>query len=277
MLQRKLINKYYSKEWFEMGRVDGRVAIITGSTYGIGEAIARVLAKEGAVSIITGRSREEGKKVVEAINSAGGRSEYYPLDVTDEKRIEEVSKAVYEKYGRIDILVNNAGVAGPNKPTHEYARAEWEWVFDVNVTGAFLCTKYVVPYMQKQKSGNIVYISSIYGIIGAPDLPAYHATKAANRVMAKIDALLYAKDNIRVNSVHPGFIWTPLVENFLQEQCNKSGLSCEELKKQLDSKHPIGHIGEPDDIAYGVLYLASDEAKFVTGSELIIDGGYTAT
>ena len=260
-----------------MGRVDGRVAIITGSTYGIGEAIARVLAKEGALSIITGRSREEGRQVVEAINSAGGRSEYYPLDVTDEKRIEEVSKAVYEKYGRIDILVNNAGVAGPNKPTHEYARAEWEWVFDVNVTGAFLCTKYVVPYMQRQKSGNIVYISSIDGIIGSPDLPAYHATKAANRVMAKIDALLYAKDNIRVNSVHPGFIWTPLVDNFLQEQCNKSGLSCEELKKQLDAKHPIGHIGEPDDIAYGVLYLVSDEAKLVTGSELIRDGGYTAT
>lgn len=260
-----------------MGRVEGNVAIVTGSTYGIGEAIARVLAKEGAVSIITGRSREEGRKVVEGIASVGGRAEYYPMDVTDEKRIEVVTKAVYEKYGRIDILVNNAGVAGPNKPTHEYARGEWVWVFDVNVTGAFLCTKYVVPYMQKQKSGNIVYISSIYGIIGAPDLPAYHATKAANRVMAKIDALLYAKDNIRVNSVHPGFIWTPLVENFLKDQCGKSGLSCEELKKQLDSKHPIGHIGEPDDIAYGVLYLVSDEAKFVTGSELIIDGGYTAT
>jgi NAD(P)-dependent dehydrogenase (short-subunit alcohol dehydrogenase family) len=95
--------------------------------------------------------------------------------------------------------------------------------------------------------------------------------------MAKIDALLYAKDNIRVNSVHPGFIWTPMVENFLKDQCGKSGLNCEDLKKQLDSKHPIGHIGEPDDIAYGVPYLVSDEAKFVTGSELIIDGGYTAT
>lgn len=139
------------------------------------------------------------------------------------------------------------------------------------------CTKYVVPYMQKRKEGNIVYIFSIYGIVGAPDLPAYHASKAANRVMAKIDALLYAKDNIRVNSVHPGFIWTPMVENFLKEQCGKQGLSCKEPKKQLDSKHPIGHIDEPDDIAYGVLYLVSDEAKFVTGSELIIDGGYTAT
>jgi len=260
-----------------MGRVEGKVAIVTGSTYGIGEAIVRVLAREGAISIITGRSQKEGTKIVEDIIRAGGKAEYYPLDVTDEKRIEEVAKAVYEKYGKIDILVNNAGVAGPNKPTHEYTRVEWEWVFDVNVTGAFLCTKYVVPFMQRQKSGNIVYISSIYGIIGAPDLPAYHATKAANRVMAKIDALLYAKDNIRVNSVHPGFIWTPLVENFLKDQCDKSGMSCEELKKQLDSKHPIGHIGEPDDIAYGVLYLVSDEAKFVTGSELIIDGGYTAT
>jgi NAD(P)-dependent dehydrogenase (short-subunit alcohol dehydrogenase family) len=259
-----------------MGRIDGRVAIVTGSTYGIGEAIARVLAREGAVSIITGRSEDEGKRVVDDIVQAGGRAEYHPLDVTDEKMVEGVARSVYEKYGKIDILVNNAGIAGPNKPTHEYERSEWEWVFDVNVTGAFLCTKHVVPYMQKQKSGNIVYISSIYGIIGAPDLPAYHATKAANRVMAKIDALLYAKENIRVNSVHPGFIWTPLVENFLQEQCSKSEMSCEELKGELDSKHPIGHIGEPDDIAYGVLYLVSDEAKFVTGTELIIDGGYTA-
>jgi len=259
-----------------MGRIDGRVAIVTGSTYGIGEAIARALAREGAVSIITGRSEDQGKRVVDEIVRAGGRAEYHPLDVTDEKMVEGVARSVYDKYGKIDILVNNAGIAGPNKPTHEYERSEWEWVFDVNVTGAFLCTKHVVPYMQKQKSGNIVYISSIYGIIGAPDLPAYHVTKAANRVMAKIDALLYAKENIRVNTVHPDFIWTPLVENFLQEQCSKSEMSCEELKGELDSKHPIGHIGEPDDIACGVLYLVSDEAKFVTGTELIIDGGYTA-
>lgn len=260
-----------------MRRVEGRVAIVTGSTYGIGEAIARVLAAEGAISIITGRSADEGRRCVEEIRKAGGSAEYYPLDITDEKRVDEVVKAVAEKYGKIDILVNNAGIAGPNKPTHEYTREEWENVFNVNVTGAFLCTKYVVPYMKKQRSGNIVYISSIYGIIGAPDVPAYHATKAANRVMAKIDALLYARDNIRVNSVHPGFIWTPMVENFLKEQSGKSGLSVEELKGMLDERHPIGHIGEPEDIAFGVLYLVSDQAKFVTGSELIIDGGYTAT
>ena len=260
-----------------MKRVEGKVAIVTGSTYGIGEAIAKVLAANGAFSVITGRSKDEGERCVKEIVSKGGRAEYHPLDVTDEKRVEAVARTVYENHGKIDILVNNAGISGPNKPTHEYTRQEWEQVFNVNVTGAFLCTKYVVPFMQRHRSGNIVYISSIYGIIGAPDVPAYHATKAANRVMAKIDALLYARDNIRVNSVHPGFIWTPMVENFLKEQSEKSGLSADELRAALDSRHPIGHIGEPEDIANGVLYLVSDDAKFVTGSELIIDGGYTTT
>jgi NAD(P)-dependent dehydrogenase (short-subunit alcohol dehydrogenase family) len=260
-----------------MERVKDKVVIVTGSTYGIGEAIAKVLAKEGAISIVTGRTEKDGSRVVEEIKASGGEAEYYSLDVTDEMKVKAVASAVYDKYGKIDILVNNAGIAGPNKPTHEYTREEWEQVFNVNVTGAFLCTKHVVPYMQKQKSGNIIYISSIYGIVGAPDVPAYHATKAANRVMAKIDALLYARDNIRVNSVHPGFILTPMVENFLKEQSAKTGISINELRKSLDAMHPIGHIGEPKDIAYGVLYLVSDEAKFVTGSELIIDGGYTTT
>jgi NAD(P)-dependent dehydrogenase (short-subunit alcohol dehydrogenase family) len=259
----------------EKSRLEDRVAIVTGSTYGIGESIAKVLADEGATSIITGRTVEEGERVAEEIRAAGGSAEYYPLDVTDEKRVAEVVKAVYDKYGEINVLVNNAGIAGPNKPIHEYTRQEWERVFDVNVTGAFLCSKYVVPFMKKSGGGSIVYISSIYGIVGAQDVPAYHATKAANRIMAKTGALFYAKDNIRVNSIHPGFIWTPMVENFLKGQSEKLGVSVEELRKGLDSEHPIGHIGEPNDIAYGVLYLVSDEAKFVTGSELVIDGGYT--
>ncbi|MDD2836097.1 MAG: glucose 1-dehydrogenase [Methanothrix sp.] len=260
-----------------MGLLTGKVAIVTGSTRGIGEATAKLLAKEGAISIITGRTEDAGEKVAQEIISSGGKAEYHNLDITDEQNVKKVIDAVYNKYGRLDILVNNAGITGPNKPTHEYSKEEWENVFRVNVTGPFLCTKYVVPYMQKENGGNIVYISSIYGIVGAPDVPAYHATKAAIRIMAKIDALLYTKDNIRVNSIHPGYIWTSMVQNFIRDQSKKTGLGIEEIKKNMDSMQPIGHIGEPIDIAYGVLYLVSSEAKFVTGSELVIDGGYTAT
>ncbi len=260
-----------------MGLLNGKIAIITGSTRGIGEATARLLAREGAVSIITGRSEDDGQKVAQEIVSSGGKAEYHNLNVADEQNVKEVIDSVYKKYGSVDILVNNAGTTGPNKPTHEYTVEEWEKVFKVNVTGSFLCTKYAVPYMKKGEGGNIIYISSIYGIVGTPSVPAYHATKAAVRIMAKIDALLYAKDNIRVNSVHPGYIETSMVQDFIEAQSRKTGLSIDELKKDMDSMQPIGHIGESMDIAYGVLYLVSNGAKFVTGSELVIDGGYTAT
>ncbi|MFH1335335.1 MAG: SDR family oxidoreductase, partial [Candidatus Zixiibacteriota bacterium] len=135
----------------------------------------------------------------------------------------------------------------------------------------FFCTKHAIPYLKKSSGGSIINLSSIYGIVSSPDVPPYHASKGAVRIMTKTDAFLYAKDKIRVNSVHPGFIWTPMVENYAKSQGN-----VEEVRKMLDSLHPIGHVGEPDDIAYGILYLASDESKFITGSELVIDGGYTA-
>ncbi len=170
------------------------------------------------------------------------------------------------------MLVNNAGIAGANKPTDELTEAEWDQVMDINVKGVFFCTKYVIPYMRDAGGGSIINLSSIYGLISAPDVPAYHASKGAVRLMTKTDALLYAKEQIRVNSVHPGYIWTPLVEE-LGEQSEEG---VEGFRKHLDSLHPVGHVGEPDDIAYGIVYLASDESKFVTGSELVIDGGYTA-
>lgn len=258
------------------GRVSGKVAVITGSTYGIGKAIAEVLAEEGATVIITGRSKEKGRNVAENIREDGGKAEYMYLDVTKEEVVKDLFDAVHEKYNDLDILVNNAGINGPNKPTHHYTQEEWDRVFDVNVKGAFLCTKYAVPYLKMEGGGTIIYMSSIYGIVGAPDVPAYHATKAALRNMAKIDALIYAEDNIRVNSVHPGFIWTPMVEGYLEEQAENLDKTAAQLRDDLAARHPIGHIGEPEDIAYGVLYLVSDEAKFVTGSELVIDGGYTA-
>jgi NAD(P)-dependent dehydrogenase (short-subunit alcohol dehydrogenase family) len=254
-----------------MKRLDGYAAVVTGGARGIGKAICELFAQEGARTAVTDILDDEGMPLVQEIMNKGGQAEYFHLDTSREKQVEEVMAQVNDKFGGIQVLVNNAGITGPNKPTHEIELEEWQKLLDINVNGVFLCTKHVIPYMREGKGGSIINLSSIYGIIGAPDLPAYHASKGAVRLMTKTDALLYATDKIRVNSIHPGYIWTPLVEALGKEA--PEGL--EEFRKNLDMLHPIGHVGEPMDIAYGALYLASQESKFVTGSELVIDGGYT--
>lgn len=255
-----------------MGRVEGKVAIITGGGLGIGRATCLLLAKEGAKVAVTDVQDKEGQKVVNEIKDAGKVAKFWHLDVSKEEEVKNVFADIAREFGKIDVLVNNAGIAGVNKPTHKISEEEWDRVMNVNVKAVFFCTKHVIYYMQKAGGGSIINLSSIYGLVGAADLPPYHASKGAVMLMSKNDALLYAKDNIRVNSVHPGYIWTPLVEKLGVE----SPQGVEEFKKHLDSLHPIGHVGEPIDIAYGILYLASDESKFVTGSALVIDGGYTA-
>lgn len=238
---------------------------------GIGKATARLLAREGARVAVTDVKDSEGEAVAQEVQAAGGTARFWHLDVSDEEEVQRVFAEVADAFGGIDVLVNNAGIAGADKPTHELSEEEWDRVMAVNEKGVFFCTKHAIPYMQEAGGGSIINLSSIYGIISAPDIPAYHASKGAVRLMTKTDALLYASEGIRVNSVHPGFIWTPLVEDYLGEQGD-----VEEGREQLNELHPLGHVGEPDDIAYGILYLASDESKFVTGSELVIDGGYTA-
>lgn len=254
-----------------MGRVEGKVAIVTGGALGIGKATCLLLAEEGAKVAVTDILDKEGQELAKKIKSIGGVAEFWRLDVSNEKEVEKTFADIHKKFGKIDVLVNNAGIAGVSKPTHEIYEEEWDKVMAVNVKGVFFCTKHVVPYMKKTGGGSIINLSSIYGIVSAPDVPPYHASKGAVRIMTKTDAFLYAKDKIRVNSVHPGFIWTPMVEDYLKSQGD-----VEEGRKYLDTLHPIGHVGEPEDIAYGIVYLASDESKFVTGSELVIDGGYTA-
>lgn len=254
-----------------MERVKDKVAIVTGGALGIGRAACKVLAEEGAIVAITDVNDEAGKEVMNEIIYDDRIAEYWHLDVSNEKDVEHVFSEVSEKFDRIDIIVNNAGIAGVNKPTHEISEEEWDKVMNVNVKGVFYCTKHAIPYLKKAGGGSIINLSSIYGIISAQDIPPYHASKGAVRLMTKTDALLYAKDKIRVNSVHPGYIWTPLVE----EMGKQSPQGLDKFRENLDSLHPVGHVGEPDDIAYGILYLASDESKFVTGSELVIDGGYT--
>jgi NAD(P)-dependent dehydrogenase (short-subunit alcohol dehydrogenase family) len=209
--------------------------------------------------------------VAAEIVARGLKAKAWSLDVTREDQVSGVLAEVVAHFGRLDILVNNAGVAGANKPTDQITEAEWDFVQSVNVKGVFFCTKHAIRHLRAAGGGSIINLSSIYGLVGAADSPPYHASKGAVRLMSKNDALTYAPDRIRVNSVHPGFIWTPMVEGFLEGQGDVS-----EGRKALDALHPLGHVGEPDDIAWGCVYLASDQAKFVTGSELVIDGGYTA-
>jgi len=254
-----------------MGRVEGKVALVTGGANGIGASACKLLAREGAKVAVTDVQHDPAKQVVQEIKEAGGEADYWHLDVSDEEQVKAVFHDVKERYGEITVLVNNAGIAGPMQPTDQIAEEDWDKLMKVNVNGVFLCTKHAVPQMRAAGVGSIINLSSIYGLIGNGDVPAYHASKGAVALMSKNDAVLYAKENIRVNSVHPAFIWTPLVEGFLSKQGD-----VEEGKKALASLHPVGHIGEPDDIGWGVVYLASDESKFVTGSELVIDGGYTA-
>jgi NAD(P)-dependent dehydrogenase (short-subunit alcohol dehydrogenase family) len=255
-----------------MDRVKGRVAVVTGGALGIGRATCELLASEGASVAVTDVKDKQGREVVEGIEKHGGKAGYWHLDVGRESLVKNVFSEIAGRFGGINILVNNAGVAGANKPTDQISEEEWDQVMRVNVKGVLFCTKHAIAHMRKAGGGSIINLSSIYGIISAGDVPPYHASKGAVRLMSKTDAIIYAKDKIRVNSVHPGFIWTPMVEGFAESQ----PVSVDEFKKSLDALHPIGHVGEPRDIAFGILYLASDEARFVTGSELVIDGGYTA-
>lgn len=261
-------------------RFDGQIAIVTGAGGGLGRAHALALAARGAAVVVndlggardgTGGSATAAEAVVAEIEAMGGQAMAAAGSVTDEAAVQAMVDAAMARWGRIDILVNNAGVAGANKPTHEIDEAEWDFVQSINVKGVFYCTKHTIPVMRRCGGGSIINLSSIYGLVGAPDSPPYHASKGAVRLMTKTDALLYAADKIRVNSVHPGFIWTPMVEGFVN-----ATEDAEKAREAVTALHPLGHIGEPDDIAWACVYLASDEAKFVTGAEFVIDGGYTA-
>lgn len=255
-----------------MTRLSGKVAIVTGGANGLGEAIATRMAEEGAVIALLDLDEEGGERVAGKLSDSGAKAAFFTCDVTREDNVSSAISSVAEQFGSVDILVNNAGIEGVNKPTHELALEDWEQVMSVNTTAVFLCTKHAIPHLKRAGSGSIINISSIYGILGGADIPPYHASKGAVRVMSKNDALTYAADNIRVNSIHPGFIFTSMVHRYITD----AGMTEDDARPVLDAAHPLGGTGEPDDIAWGAVYLASDQAKWVTGSELVIDGGYTA-
>ncbi len=255
-----------------MERLKDKVAIITGAGAGMGKETSLLFAKEGCKVAVFEINEEAGEDTVNQICQNGGIAKFWKVDVSNEINVKEAIDQVVETFGKVDILINNAGIVGVDKKTHELTTAEWDQVFNIDVKGVFYCTKYVIPYMLENKKGSIVNLSSIYGTLGSHELTPYHAAKGAVFAMTRQDALSYAKDNIRVNSIHPGTIMTPLVKELGSRM--EGGLAAYE--KLMSEKHPIGHAGEPIDVAYGCLYLASDEAKFITGAQLYIDGGYSA-
>lgn len=254
-----------------MNRLAGKVAIVTGGSLGIGRAIVERMAGEGAKVAILDVLQDQGKALEIGLKTRGADVKYWSCDMAKEEQVATVFDVVARHFGRLDIVVNNAGVSGASKPTHEITEAEWDFVQSINVKGVFFGTKHAIRHLKSAGGGSIINLSSIYGLVGAPDVPPYHASKGAVRLMTKTDALIYASDRIRVNSIHPGFIWTPMVEKHLAKLGDVAA-----GRMAVDSLHPLGHMGEPDDIAWAAVYLASDEAKFVTGAELVVDGGYTA-
>ena len=256
-----------------MHRTRDKVCIITGAALGIGRACAERLGEEGAKLALFDVLDAEGEALAAELNAIGIPARYWHVDVASEANVKAAVDEAAAHFGGLHALVNNAGISGSTKLTHEISEEEWDRVQAVNVKGVLFCSKHTIPHLKAAGGGSIVNLSSIYGLIGAPDVPAYHASKGAVRLMSKTDAMSYAPDRIRVNSVHPGYIWTPMVEHHLRAS---GATDVDAARRDVGLLHPLGHMGDVDDIAWGVVYLVSDESKFVTGAELTIDGGYTA-
>lgn len=247
-------------------RLQNKVALISGGSRGMGAAEALIFASEGARVVIGDVLEEEGRRTEAQINEAGGECLFMALDVTDFANWEAVVAATVNHFGKLDVIVNNAGISG--RPTVLETTSElWDRVMDVNAKGVFLGTKAAIPEMRRAGGGSIINISSIWGIVGSGTSASYHASKGAVRLLTKSTAIQYAREGIRANSIHPGPIATPMTETIRADSDSN--------QRMLD-RVPLGRWAEPEDVAYGALFLASEESSFMTGSELVIDGGWTA-
>jgi cyclopentanol dehydrogenase len=250
-----------------MGRLDGKVALISGGARGQGAVETRLFVREGAKVVFGDILDADGRKVEAEIRDAGGEATYVHLDVTNEADWRNAVDTAVKRYGQLNVLVNNAGII-IRKRIEETTVEDWDRTMAVNVKGVFLGTKHAIPAMRRAGGGSIINISSIAGLVGSTyGSAAYIASKGAVRLFTKATAIQHAKDGIRCNSVHPGPIDTPMIQETLEDP--------DFLQERL-RRIPLGRIGKPEDVAYGVLYLASDESSYVTGSELVIDGGITA-
>lgn len=253
-----------------MGRIQGKIVSVTGAAGGLGRAISGLLAREGAKVIATDINEKEGQACVDEILSNDGEAVFVKQDVSSEEDWQKLMTFTMESFGRLDVHVNCAGVFLSGS-IEEITLEQWRWVMSVNLDGVFLGIKYAAEAMKKCGGGSIINLSSVGGMVGTVDSAPYNASKGGVRILSKAAAVEFSKAgydfNIRVNSVHPGVIETPMTAPMINDP--KGG-------REMLAWTPIGHFGEPLDVAYGVLFLASDESKFVTGSELVIDGGWSA-
>ncbi len=248
-------------------RLEGKVALITGGTSGIGRAVAERFVREGAKVTITGRSTERGQEVVQAIEASGGEALFIRSDVRFADECRNAVERTLERFGKIDVLFNNAGVFHP-RSVPDCTEEEWDETIDSSLKGAFLMSKYTLPSMIEQGSGSIIHTSSGWGILGGADAAAYCAAKGGLVIMAKAMAIDHGPQGIRVNCVCPGDVMTPM----LPDDAAKQGMSWEEYVAGAADR-PLGRVGTADEIADAVLFLASDESSFVTGESLVVDGG----
>jgi NAD(P)-dependent dehydrogenase (short-subunit alcohol dehydrogenase family) len=251
------------------GRLAGKVAIVTGAASGIGRATSRLFGREGAAVVVTDVEEPGGRAVAEEIRRGGGRAAFLRLDATREADWAEAVAHVVQEHGRLDVLINNAGRGGlPARVTAEHVALEdWDLIMAANATSAMLGTKHAIPPMRRTGGGSIVNVVSIYAMVGSRSGTSYHASKGAARALTRATAIQYAPEKIRINAVFPGFVETGMTA----ELHARPG-----VREERTALTPLGFVAEPEDIAPGILYLASDEARFVTGTELVIDGGMTA-
>ncbi|MBM3549647.1 MAG: glucose 1-dehydrogenase [Alphaproteobacteria bacterium] len=266
-----------------MNRLDGKVALISGGARGIGAEAARRMVRAGANVVLGDVLDEAGQKVVREIESTGGRAIYAHLDVTRESDWNQAVSLAVSRFGGLDILVNNAGVF-LGKTSEESTLAEWDWLCGVNLTGVFLGTKLALPALKERAKesphgGSVVNVSSTAGLVGSPLAPLYSMTKGGVTMFSKSTALEFARKGyrIRVNSIHPGVIETDMGEETFRTRARYAGTNDMDTARQAGlATHPIGRFGTPGDIAGGIVFLASDDAAFMTGSSLVVDGGVTA-
>ena len=248
-----------------MGRLEGKSCLISGGSKGLGAAQARLFAREGARVAVGDILESDGGRLVEELRASGAASVFLRLDVTSEADWERAVGAVMAGFGALDVLVNNAGIYN-RALVEDTTLEEWERVMSVNSTGVFLGTKHAIPAMRRSGGGSIVNMSSVAGLVGSRTQTVYNASKGAVRLLTKSTAVQYAADGIRANSVHPGVIETDMMKEVVRN---------EDERATRMSLTPIGRFGTAEDVAHGVLFLASDEATYVTGAELVIDGGLT--